>query len=210
MLSGTNTPTNERRRSWIGILFVLLLVCGCLGFAAGPGMPFVRNVLGSSSTITPTTNAVTRVPTKTEPPTDAATEGVTPENQSGITDTPDIPVKDGACLDPCDPVAPLCLAGLACVPSAAGSDKFVCYNRVICEPQVTEAPSVTEAPVCMCGDGICEQNRCNELVQNCPADCGPAPQPPSPPPVGAGPVCGDRVCNGNETCYTCSLDCGPC
>lgn len=203
MMSEGNTLTNERRRSWIGILLALLLVCGCVGLAAGPGMPFIRNVLDSGQTATPVnTTRATNTPTKEPTSTIRPTREVTPEKETRDTVTPDVPVGDGACLDPCDPAKPACLAGISCVPRASASDEYVCYNRIICEPNVTEAPSVTEAPVCSCGDGVCEQNRCNELIQNCPADCAPPPS--------SGARCGDQVCSGNESCRTCSRDCGPC
>lgn len=212
-MSNNDSSTDERRRSWIGIVLALLLVCGCLSLVLGPGMPVVRNVLGSSLTATPDKREVTRnpveEPTKTNTPTGIATENATPEDRPASTNTPDTPAGNGACLDPCDPDNSTCLAGLACVPHATGSEEYICYNRTICELVVTEVPSVTEQPVCMCGDGICEQDRCNELQQNCPADCGSAPTSPPPPPR-TGPVCGDRVCNGNETCDTCSTDCGLC
>lgn len=113
--------------------------------------------------------------------------------------------QGGACFDTCDPDEPAsCLAGLSCLPRVAGGDEYICYNEVICNPSVTQQPDTTQQP-CACGDGVCEQSRCSEFQQNCPADCGQS-QPPQPPPA----VCGDGACNGGETCWSCSTDCGPC
>lgn len=83
------------------------------------------------------------------------------------------PTAGGRCMDKCDPNDPnSCLAGLSCVPrSAAAAGDTICYNQQICNPSTTQEPGVTEQP-CACGDGVCEQARCNELQQNCPADCG--------------------------------------
>lgn len=118
--------------------------------------------------------------------------------------------QGGACFATCDPDDPTgCLAGLSCLPRVAGGEEHICYNEVICNPDVTQGPNVTQDPgvqTCTCGDGVCEQNRCSEFQQNCPADCG-VPQPPPPQP---GAVCGDGACNGGETCLSCSADCGPC
>ncbi|MBN1311272.1 MAG: hypothetical protein JXB30_07620, partial [Anaerolineae bacterium] len=60
----------------------------------------------------------------------------------------------------------------------------------VCESGETgDCPDCQQAP-CVCGDGVCEQYRCNELQQNCPADCGSGP---GPDPC-AGSYCGDGVC----------------
>lgn len=212
-MSNESAKPNERQRSLPGIILVLLLVCGCIGIMLGPGMPVFRNVLGSGLVATQVNNEATPSPAGTQDqiqtPTAAATLRSTPNQQSDITDTPQRPGPNGACLDPCNPNNSTCLAGLSCVQRAINSNEYICYNRVVCEPDITQVPQATEQPVCMCGDGVCEQDRCNELQQNCPADCGSGPNP-SPPPVGAGPICGDGACNGRETCSTCSTDCGTC
>jgi hypothetical protein len=117
----------------------------------------------------------------------------------------------GACFDTCDATdANSCLAGLSCLPRSEGGSEYICYNESICSPSTPQEPNVTQGPSsdqpCVCGDGVCEQARCNELQQTCPADCGQ----PQQPPVQPAPLCGDNACNGNETCWTCSQDCGPC
>ncbi len=119
----------------------------------------------------------------------------------------------GACFDTCDPDdANSCQAGLLCLPRAQGSSEHICYNEDICSPVTTQEPGVTEEPgsdqPCVCGDGICEQSRCNELQQTCPADCGQSQPQQTPPKPEA--VCGDKTCSGSETCWTCADDCGPC
>lgn len=74
----------------------------------------------------------------------------------------------------------------------------------------------------VCGNGQCLGT---ETFQTCPADC-PAPQPTcnnngvcdSGETIAncqndchiASTYCGDRICNGNENCTTCSSDCGTC
>lgn len=91
-----------------------------------------------------------------------------------------------------------CSNGLTCTLQSDG--RYLCWNANIC----STAPSVTEVPTgipCTCGDGICEQERCNELQQNCPADCG------SGDPC-AGSVCGDGVCRCGEDARNCKQDCG--
>ena len=138
-------------------------------------------------------------------PSGGAGGGMEPEPES-VSDVPEA----GACFDTCDPAdANSCLAGLACLPRSVGSSEYICYNEGICSastPGATEQPSGDQP--CTCGDGVCEQTRCNELQQTCPADCGQSQ--PQQPPAQPAAVCGDNVCNGSETCSTCSQDCGPC
>jgi hypothetical protein len=117
----------------------------------------------------------------------------------------------GHCQDKCDPNDPnSCLAGLSCVPrSTAAASGYICYNQQICNPSMTQEPTeaISTAPPCVCGDGVCEQARCNELQQNCPADCGSGqPQPPTKP---CDKSCGNGACEPNcqEDTATCPADC---
>jgi hypothetical protein len=95
------------------------------------------------------------------------------------------PNPRGACLDPCDPANPTCQSGLACVPgSTSSSSQYICWSQAICDATPVppcnnngvcdpgEVASCPDCKPCTCGDGVCEQARCNELQQNCPADCG--------------------------------------
>ncbi len=136
-------------------------------------------------------------------------ETCTPPAEGGTPAT-----EGGRCMDKCDPNDPnSCLAGLSCVPrSTTAAGDTICYNQQICNPSTTQEPTEavgTEQP-CVCGDGICEQARCNELQQNCPADCGSGqPQPPANP---CDKSCGNGACEPNcqEDTATCPADCkGP-
>ncbi len=59
-----------------------------------------------------------------------------------------------------------------------------CKNNMQCNRQIAQCEI-------FCGNGICEQ----EEAGKCKADCQ---------------WCGDGICNGNDNCKNCDLDCGKC
>lgn len=138
------------------------------------------------------------------PPADSPTATATSTVEESADETATSPaaeVGDGNCNAPCDPAAPNCLVGLACLPVSAGSANYVCWNAAICTQVTVTAtvgvtPGITGTPVSGCGNGVCDPG---EHVYNCPADCG-APPPPA--------SCGDGACNGSESTANCPADCG--
>src|SRR5262249_16250692 len=73
-----------------------------------------------------------------------------------------------------------------------------CADRQNTNKKVQQAIAVLVQPICP-GHG-CEADK-GENCATCPQDCGTC--------GGEGPICGDGICNGDETCDTCP-DCAPC
>lgn len=111
----------------------------------------------------------------------------------------------GQCHETCGTGYPACSEGLSCVSFDAGANP-VCYSNTLCEPPFQHPPlQITPQGItnpCTCGDGVCEQDRCNELIQNCPADCDPCAKDPC-----ACNTCGDGNCRCNESPRSCPKDC---
>jgi hypothetical protein len=140
--------------------------------------------------------------------------------EGGPTSNEPVEVAAGVCGDTCNPdISYSCQAGLSCLARSEGSSEYICWNNSICAasvtqpdnpPVVTEGPVSTEAPqecgagwlpsggcVC-CGSTLtCADGTVAQFNPQC-MDGAPA------------AVCGNAVCEASETCWTCSMDCGPC
>lgn len=108
---------------------------------------------------------------------------------------------------------------LSCATDCRTEQDFFCGDRIC-----TSGESYYNCPSdCSfaCGNNLCEAR---ENETNCPADCAePGDEYYYPPPENDSgqdeddeaedeepPSCGDTICNNNETCETCSADCGDC
>ena len=101
--------------------------------------------------------------------------------------------------------APVCgdgfCAGEDCI--TCTDDCGLCCGNCLCDHGETRITCKQDCtPIGYCGDGVCSCPICNpncavcqdcESSYNCPEDCG---------------VCGDGICDGNETKATCYTDCG--
>lgn len=222
--------TSTRRPLWVilAALGFVLLIALCL--STGLGRTLLSSAVSALgiNLVAPTEAAPTELPTEavgteeavilevTTPPTEEPTETVEPTEEitPEVTETQEVVVGNGACYAPCDPANSNCLKGLACVPGGSG---YICWNDLICN--ATSVPTCDldgvcdpdegndcldcnmTGPPCVCGDGLCEQARCNELMQNCPADCG------GPPDPCANETCGNGVCTLCPVDLGCSADC---
>lgn len=107
--------------------------------------------------------------------------------------------------DPCDDGDPCTDADKCGSAGCKGVTDWSCYTGECCEANGTPGcvdKDLTECvcdlqPSC-CGEGAGWLDACVDLVED--GGCGSC-QP---------PVCGDTICNGFETCYTCVEDCGQC
>ncbi len=122
------------------LVLILLLLLLCLVLVLGPG----RRLLTP-----PPTATATEIVNK--PPTDAPTATMTATPELTETSTPE--TGNGACSAACDPANSNCLAGLACLPVADTSGRYVCWNDAICQPTKPPATEAATQPPAQCSAG---------------------------------------------------------